>query len=153
MRMHAIWRGIVLTAALVFLARGALCADHAANVEQVLRDVRLDHPVPKLDYLQQAQSINAECAYYRGRYQGIEVTVETHPNSNRVASVLLNLPGPDQTRLVLPAVARVLGPPHTSDAKQSTYGWDWPDYRTASVHYVGGGETGEGYTIVSVFYR
>jgi hypothetical protein len=151
--MHAIWHRSVLTLALVFLTHAALCADLAADVEKVLRDIRQDSPVPKLDYLQKAQSINVDCVYYRGRYHGIDVTVETHPNSDRVASVLLKLPGPDQTRLILPAVARVIGPPHASDRKQSDYGWDWPDYRTGSVHYAGGGETKEGFTIVSLFYR
>ncbi len=151
--MNAIWRRVALTTALVFLTQAALCADPAADVEKILRDIRQDHPVPKLDYLRQAEPINADSAYYRGLYDGIDVTVETHPNNNRVASVLLQLAGPDQTRLVLPAVARVLGAPHVSDKKHSTYGWDWPDYRTASVHYAAGGKAGDGFTIVSIFYR
>ena len=151
--MHAIWRGVVLTMALVVLTPAAVGADLAGDVEHVLRDIRQDSPVQKLDYLQRADPINAGCAYYRGRYNGIDVTVETHPNSDRVASVLLKLPGPDQTRLILPAITRVIGPPHASDPKQSNYGWDWPDYRTGSVHYAGGGATKEGFTIVSLFYR
>jgi hypothetical protein len=151
--MHAIWHRGVLTLALVLLTHAAVCADLAADVEKVLRDIPQDRPVPKLDYLQRADPINADCAYYRGRYNGIDVTVETHPHSDRVASVLLKLPGPDQTRLILPAVTRVIGPPHASDRKKSNYGWDWPDYRTGSVHYAGGGATNEGFTIVSLFYR
>jgi len=151
--MQAIWRGVVLTTALLLLTHAAVCADLAVDLEKVLRDIRQDSPVPKLDYLQRADPINVDCAYYRGRYHGIDVTVETHPNSDRVASVLLKLAGPDQTRLILPAVARVIGPPHVSDRKQSNYGWDWSDYRTASVHYAGGGEAKEGFTIVSLFYR
>ena len=151
--MHAIWRGVVLTMALILVTPAAVGADVAGDVEHVLRDIRQDSPVPKLDYLERADPINVDCAYYRGRYNGIDVTVETHPNSDRVASVLLKLPGPDQTRLILPAVTRVIGPPHASDRKQSNYGWDWPDYRTGSVHYAGGGATKEGFTIVSLFYR
>ena len=151
--MHAIWRGVVLTMALILATPAAVGADVAGDVEHVLRDIRQDSPVQKLDYLRRADPINADCAYYRGRYNGIDVTVETHPNSDRVASVLLKLPGPDQTRLILPAVTRVIGPPHASDRKQSNYGWDWPNYRTGSVHYAGGGATKEGFTIVSLFYR
>lgn len=151
--MHAIWRRGAVTLILVFLTGAAWCADLSADVELVLRDIRQDRPVPKLDYLRQAESINSDCAAYRGQYHGIDVTVETHPNNNRVASVLLQLAGPDQTRLVLPAVARVIGPPHASDPKHSAYSWDWPDYRTASVHYAGGGAGNDGFTIVSLFYR
>jgi hypothetical protein len=151
--MHAIWRRIVLTVALVFPMQATLCADLAADVEQILRGIRQDQPVPKLDYLLGVEPINADCAYYRGQYHGIDVAVETHPNNNRVASVLLQLAGPDQTRLVLPAVTRVIGPPHSSDPKHSAYSWDWPDYRTASVHYAGGGAGNDGFTIVSLFYR
>lgn len=151
--MHAIWRRAVLTVTLVFLTHAAVCADPATDVEQVLRDIRQDRPVPTLEYLQPVEPINADCAYYRGQYHGIDVTVETHPNNNRVASVLLQLAGPDQTRLVLPAVARVIGQPHASDPKHSTYSWDWPDYRTASVHYTRGRTAKDGLTIVSLFYR
>jgi hypothetical protein len=151
--MKPLWRGAVLIAALMVLAHPGLCADAAADVEQVLREVRQDAPVPSLGYLHLTESINAGCAYYRGKYRGIEVTVETHPNSNRVASILLKLAGPDQTRLILPAVSRVIGPPHSSDLKHSTYSWNWPEYRTASVHYAGGGRESHGLTIVSIFYR
>lgn len=151
--MYAIWRGLLLAMALVFIPHTAAHADRGLDVEQILRDIRQDQPVPTLAYLHKAEPINLDCAYYRGRYRGIEVTVETHPGSNRVASVLLQLPGPDQTHVVAPAVARVIGPPHGSDPKQSTYGWDWANYRSASVHYAKGGRPEEGLTIVSLFYR
>ena len=140
MHIHAISRGILLTAVLVFVTHAALSADLAADVERVLRDIRLDSPVPQLDYLRQAKPINVGSAYYQGRYHGIEVTVETHPNNHRVASVLLQIAGPDQTRLALPAVTRVIGPPQTRDPKQSTYRWEWPGGKTASIHYAGNGE-------------
>ena len=128
-------------------------ADPAADVERILRDIRQDEPAPKLDYLHRATPINADCAYFQGQYLGIEITVETHPNSSRVASLLLQLPGPDQTRQILPAVARVLGPPRTRDPRHSVYGWEWPAYRTASLHYAPGGGGQAGFTIVSLFYR
>lgn len=151
--MYANWHGLLFATALVLIPQAAAHADLARAVEQILRDIRQDHPVPVLDYLQGVEPINPGCAYYRGHSRGIEVTVETQPGSRKVASVLLQIPGPDRTPLVVPAVARVIGPPHASDPKQSTYGWDWPNYRSASVHYVGGGAQQEGLTIVSLFYR
>ena len=131
----------------------AICADSVRDVEQVLRDIHQDRPVPKLNHLKQAKSINADAAYYLGLYNGIEVAVETHPNSNLVASVLLKIAGPDQTREILPAVSRVLGAPHHSDKKNSTYTWGWGKYRAASVHYIGSGGVKDRVTIVSLYYQ
>ena len=146
-------RPAILAIVLIMLAAVSAVADMPADVEKILREIRQDQPVPTLDYLQRAESINADCVCYRGDYHGIEVTVETHPNSNRAASVLLQIPGPDRTGQILPAVKRVIGPPHSSRPKESRYGWEWPKYRTASVHYAGGSKPGEGLTIVSLFYR
>lgn len=150
---HTGWRGLILLAVLSTVVPGARGADVAADVGHILGAVRQDSAVPKLDYLQASQPINADCAYYLGRYRDIEIKVETHPNSNRVASILLEIPGGDQTRLVLPAVSKVLGPPHSRDPKHSAYGWEWPDFRTASVHYAAGEKGKNGLTIVSIFYR
>lgn len=151
--MYKTWRGLLLATTLVFIPPVAAHTDRALDVEQILRDIRQDHPVPTLDYLREVEPINIECAYYRGDYQGIEVSVETHPQSNKVASILLQIPGSNQTRRIVDAVARVIGPPHVSDPEQSHYGWDWPNYRTASVHYAAGGEIQSGLTVVSFFYR
>ncbi|MBS1197814.1 MAG: hypothetical protein H6R18_1599 [Proteobacteria bacterium] len=138
---------------LVFLSQTAMAADTAGDIEQILKDIRQDQPVPKLDYLKKATPINADSAYYTGRYKDIEITVEAHPNSTKVASVLLKIPGPDQTREILPAVSRVIGKPHHSDPKQSVYSWEWRKYRSASLHYVGNGPLKERITVVSLFYR
>ena len=81
--------------------------------------------------------------------QGIEISVETHPNSRRVASILLEIAGPDRTKLVFPAVKRTIGSPRSSNPKKSEYGWEWPNYRTASLHYAKGAKPGEGSTVVS----
>jgi hypothetical protein len=89
----------------------------------------------------------------RGSYGAVTLQVETHPDSPRVASLLLRIPGPDQTRALLPTVSRVLGAPHSQDRRQSVYGWDWPEYRAASLHYAPGGSGAPGQTIVSLFYR
>lgn len=134
---------------LVFISPRAICADIASNVEKILKDIRQDQPLPKLDYLNKATRMNEDSAYATGRYQDIEVTVECHPNSAKVASVLLRIPGLDQTRKILPAVTRVIGKPHQSDRKASQYAWEWPKYRTGSLHY----DAGERMTIVSLFYR
>ncbi|MCB1979588.1 MAG: hypothetical protein M9919_14585 [Burkholderiaceae bacterium] len=129
-------------------------ADSGQDVEKLLREIRQDHPLPALAFLRQTTSINADRASYQGRYQGIEVSVETHPNSTRVASILLAIEGADQIRAILPAVVRVLGPPQTSDRRQGIYGWSGPGYRTASVHKAPSGDSGgNGTTIVSIFYR
>jgi hypothetical protein len=48
---------------------------------------------------------------------------------------------------------RVIGPPHASEPKHSVYGWEWPAYRTASLHYAPGGGGQAGFTIVSLLYR
>lgn len=146
----------ILLATLVFtlFANTAVYADSEQDVEKILREIHQDQPVPKLDYLKQTKSINADSSYYQGRYNGIKVAVETHPNSTRVASILLSIEGPDQTRAILPAVIRVLGPPKTSDPKNDIYGWSWPGYRTASVHNAPNGDSGtKGMTTVSIFYR
>ena len=83
----------------------------------------------------------------------IGITVETHPNSDRVVSLLLQVPGPDRTKEIFPAVKRVIGPPRYVRPKKSEYGWEWADFRAASVHYVRGTNGKEGSTIVSLFYR
>jgi hypothetical protein len=147
------YRHIVLTIALIMLTAVSVAADIPADVEKILREIRQDQPLPTLDYLKQAKPINIDCAYYRGDYHGIGITVETHPNSQRVASVLLQLPGADRTGQILPAVRRVIGPPRYSRPKESRYGWEWPHYRTASVHYAKGIKPNEGLTIVSLFYQ
>jgi hypothetical protein len=131
----------------------ALAGEIGADVEKILRDIRQDQPVPAVAYLTKAEPVNVDCTYYRGNYRDIEISVETHPNSQRVASILLQIPGPDRTKELLPAVKRVIGPPRASNPKQSEYGWEWPKYRTASLHYVKGAKPGEGSTIVSIFYR
>ena len=146
-------RALLLMTILFGLTTGHVAADTPADVEQILRDIRQDRPVPTLAYLHQTASANADCASYQGTDRAIDIRVETHPNSARVASLLLQIPGADQTRQILPAVSRVLGPPHASDPKHSAYGWDWPTYRTASVHYVPGGSNQAGFTVVSLFYR
>lgn len=144
----------LLSMTLLFgLTSGRVAADTPADVEQVLRDIRQDRPVPTLAYLHQSASINADCASYQGTYHAIDITVETHPNSARVASLLLQIPGADQTKQILPAVSRVLGPPHASDPKHSAYGWDWPKYRAVSMHYAPSSSPHAGFTVVSLFYR
>ncbi|PKN84519.1 MAG: hypothetical protein CVU51_10385 [Deltaproteobacteria bacterium HGW-Deltaproteobacteria-1] len=148
-----ICRCIILTAVTIMLVSAAFASDIPADVDRILREIRQDQPVPALSYLKRAKSVNVDCTYYRGSYNGIEITVETHPDSNRVASVLLRIPGPDMTKNILPAVKRVIGPPRYSSPKESQYGWEWPKYRSASVHYAGGGKPGYGFTIVSLFYR
>lgn len=147
------YRCIILTIVLIILTTVAVAADIPVDVEKILQEIRQDQPVPTLDYLQQAKPINVDCAYYRGDYHGIAITVETHPKSHRVASVLLQITGADRTRQILPAVKRVIGPPRYSRPKESHYGWEWPNYRTASVHYAKGMKPGEGFTIVSLFYQ
>ncbi len=149
----ALSRGALLFMALIFLHPPVFAADTAANVEQVLRDIRQDQPVPALDYLHRTESLNADSGYFSGRYGDIDITVETHPNSDRVSSILLQIAGPDRTREILPAVSRVIGPPSSNDRKHSIYGWEWPKYRTASVHYADGGGGKDGLTVVSIFYR
>ena len=144
---------IGLSFLITMLGTAALAGEIGADVEKILRDIRQDQPVPAVPYLTKAEPVNADCAYYRGNYQGIEVSVETHPNSQRVASILLQIPGPDRTKQVLPAVKRTIGPPYSSSPKRSEYGWEWPNYRTASLHYAKGVKPGEGSTVVSIFYR
>ena len=144
---------IILVAVTIMLAFAAVASDIPADVAKVLQEIRQDQPVPALSWLKRAKSINLGCAYYRGSYNGIEITVETHPDSNRVASVLLQIPGADVTKQILPGVQRVIGPPRYSSPKESQYGWEWPKYRSASVHYVRGDKSGEGITVVSPFYQ
>lgn len=134
---------------LVVLSQTAMAADVANDVEQILMDIRQDQPVPKLDYLKKAKPMNADSAYYTGRYNNIDIAVENHPNSTKVASVLLKIPGGDQTRAILPSVSRAIGKPHASDRKNSQYSWTWKHYRTGSLHY----DAGERITIVSLFYQ
>lgn len=143
---------IPLLLALLMSSMTLLAGDLGTDVAQVLHAIRQDQPVPRLGYLQPAPPMNQGCDYYQGRYGAIDISVETHPGNNRVASILLQIPGPDRTRQILPAVARVIGPPDASDRNQSIYSWDWPDYRTASLHYTGGGPD-QGLTVVSIFYR
>ncbi|MCK7497548.1 MAG: hypothetical protein MZW92_47285 [Comamonadaceae bacterium] len=146
-------RGALWSLLLTFLLFGTVQADPIAEVERILSDIRQDQPVPRLDYLHPVTPMNPGCALFEGRYGAVTLQVETHPDSPRVASLLLQIPGPDQTRALLPAVSRVLGPPHRQDRRQSAYGWEWPEYRTASLHYAPGGSGAPGQTIVSLFYR
>lgn len=132
---------------------GVLAGEIGADVEKILRDIRQDQAVPAVVYLKKAEPMNIDCTYYRGNYQGIEISVETHPNSQRVASILLQIPGPDRAKQIFPAVKRAIGPPRSSNLKRSEYGWEWPNYRTASLHYTKGVKPGEGSTVVSIFYR
>lgn len=144
-------KSLALASALLLflLTPMVLAADVAGDVEQILTDIRQDQPVPKLDYLKKVKPMNADSAYYTGRYKDIEIAVEAHPNSNKAASILLKIPGGDQTRAVLPAVSRAVGKPHASDRKNSQYSWSWKKYRTGSLHY----DAGERLTIVSLFYQ
>jgi hypothetical protein len=155
MNMQVIKRGVVLAAALLFvlLTNTAVCAGIAGDVEKILRDIPQDRPLAKPGYLKRTKSINADSAYYKGFFNGIEVAVETHPNSTLVASVLLKIPGPDQTSKILPAVTSILGSPHYTDKKKSDYSWQWPKYRAASLHYVGNGGPNDRFTIVSLYYQ
>ncbi|MHB8137409.1 MAG: hypothetical protein ACYDGO_03365 [Smithellaceae bacterium] len=146
-------RCVILTLILIMLVPVAAASDFSADVEKILWEIRQDQPVPVISYIQQAKSINVGCDYYRGNYNGIEITVETHPNSHRVASVLLQIPGMDRTKNILPAVKSVIGPPRLSSPKKSHYSWEWPKYRTASIHYAKGSKPGEGLTIISLFYQ
>ena len=146
-------RGALWSLLLIPLTFGIVQADPIAEVERILDDIRQDQPVPNLDYLHRVAPINPGCAAFEGQYGAIDIQVETHPDSPRVASLLLRIPGPDQTRALLPTVSRVLGAPHSQDRRQSVYGWDWPDYRAASLHYAAGGSGAPGQTIVSLFYR
>lgn len=138
---------------LAMFSAASMAGDVGADVEKLLREVRQDEPVPVLPYLNKEEPMNIDCAYYRGKYEGIEISVETHPKSQRVASILLQVPGPDRTKQILPAVKRVIGPPRSSNPKRSEYGWEWPSYRAASLHYAKGARPGEGFTVVSIFYR
>lgn len=144
---------ITLIAIAMMLVPAAIASDIPADVEKILQEIRQDRPVPALPWLKRTKSVNVGCAYYRGNYNSINVTVETHPDSNRVASVLLQIPGEDRTKQVLPAVKRVIGPPRHSSPKKSQYSWEWSKYRSASVHYTSVGKSGEGFTIVSLFYQ
>jgi hypothetical protein len=144
---------IVLTIVLTMLPLAAGAGDISGDVEKVLRQIHQDRPVPSLDYLRKVEPINAGCACYRGVYRGIAITVETHQDSDRVASLLLEIPGPDRTKEVFPAVRRVIGPERYRKPKQSEYGWEWSDFRTASVHYVKGTGPDKGVTVVCRLYR
>lgn len=143
----------MLTAVTIMLVSVTVASDISADVEGILLEIRQDQPVPALSWLKRVKSINVGCAHYRGSHNGIEVTVETHPDSNRASSVLLQIPGVDRTKQVLPAVKRVIGPPRYSSPKESHYGWEWPKYRGASVHYIRGNKSGDGVTVVSLFYQ
>ena len=145
---------IATASILVLSANAVVFADTVGDVGKILQDIRQDQPVPNLPYLERVKPMNNDSAYYQGRYNDIEVAVETHPNSNLVASILIQVTGPDRTRDVLPAVAHVLGPPHRSDRKNHIYSWAWPTYRAASVHYAKNGESdAAGTTIISLFYQ
>ncbi|MTW21340.1 hypothetical protein [Allochromatium palmeri] len=146
-------RGALWSLLLMLLTFGTVQADPIAEVERILDDIRQDRPVPRLDYLHPVAPMNPGCALFEGQYGAVTLQVETHPDSPRVASLLLRIPGPDQTRALLPTVSRVLGAPHSQDRRQSVYGWDWPEYRAASLHYVPGGSGTPGQTIMSLFYR
>jgi len=148
-----ICRRIILTIILIMITTASVAADISADVGKILREIRQDQPLPTLDYLQRTKSMNVGCAYYIGSYHGIDVRVETHPNSNRVDSVLLQIPGGDRTQQILPVVKSVIGPPRYSKPKESYYFWEWPKYRTASLHYTKGVKSGEGLTVVSLFYQ
>lgn len=138
---------------LALVATGAFAADISSAVEKILRDIRQDQPVPDLDYLNRVEPVNVDCASFRGSYQGMEIFVETHPKNNLAASVLLQIPGADQTQKILSAVINVIGPPHYREPEKSHFAWDWGNYRSASLHYIEGNKTDEGFTIVSLFYR
>lgn len=143
------WPGLILAVLLI----GNATADTATDVEQVLRVVRQDQPVPSLDDLHRIAPINPGCTAFEGQYGSVTIQVETHPDSPRVASLLLQIPGPDQTRALLPAVSRRLGTPHSQDRHQSVDCWDWPEYRAASLHDAPGGSGAPGLTILSLFDR
>ena len=147
--------GFILGLSLLIAMPGtaALAGEIGADVEKILQDIRQDQPVPAVKYLKKAEPMNVDCTYYRGDYQGIEISVETHPNSQRVASILVQIPGPDRTKQVFAAVKRAIGPPRSSNPKRSEYGWEWPNYRTASLHYAKGAGSGTGATVISLFYR
>ncbi len=142
-----------LSIMILMLGAGAAAGEVAADVEKILREVRQDQPVPAVPYLKKGEPMNVDCVYYQGKYAGIEISVETHPNSRRVASILLQVPGPDRTEELLPAVKRVIGSPRAGNPDKSEYGWEWPNYRTGSLHYAKGAGPGEGFTVVSLFYR
>jgi hypothetical protein len=151
--MKPVCRWIMLLFVTMMLVSSAIASDVSADVEKILREIRQDQPVPALSWLKHVKPINVGCAYYRGNYSGIEVTVETHPDSARVGSVLLEISGSNLTKQILPAVKRVIGPPCHSSPKEFQYSWEWPKYRSASVHYVRGGKSGDGVTVVSLFYQ
>lgn len=155
MPMPTRWPTILITLALLLTLRAAMAVDDslAMEVEQVLRDIRQDRPVPALDYLQRTAPLNADAAFYQGRYKRLVIQVETHPHGQRVASLLIQIPGPDQTRQILPAVVRVLGHPNLTDIERSHYAWDWPNNRSASLHYAKGNGADDGFSVVSLFYR
>lgn len=146
-------RGALWSLLIMLLTFGTVQADPIAEVERILDDIRQDRPVPRLDYLHPVAPMNPGCALFEGQSGTVTLQVETHPDSLRVASLLLQIPGPDQTRALLSTVSRVLGPPHSQDRYQSSYSWDWPEYRAASLHYAPGGSGAPDQTIVSLFYR
>ncbi|NEX22147.1 hypothetical protein G3480_17855 [Thiorhodococcus mannitoliphagus] len=146
-------RQILLIGSLLAVTASLSLADTVTDVGILLREILQDRPVPRLPYLNRAAPMNPDSGYFKGRYGGIDISVETHPNSDLVAAILLAIPGPNRTREILPAVSAVLGPPHSSDPTHGIYGWEWPDFRTASVHYVAGGGDTAGQTIISIFYR
>lgn len=152
MLLREVLRAALLTSALLLLTTGLSLADPVTDVATVLREVRQDQPLPELLYLQRAAPMNPDSGYFKGRYGAIDISVETHPGSDRVAAILLEIPGPDRTRQLLPAVSEVLGPPSSSDPRHGIYGWEWPEFRAASLHYATAGGNA-GLTVVSIFYR
>ena len=147
-RCRALW-GLLL----MILTLGSVRADTAADVEHLLTRIRQDQSVPSLDSLHRVKSINPGCAAFEGQYRDIAIQVETHPDSQRVASLLLQIPGSDQVHALLPVVSRVLGAPHREDRQPPAYRWNWPDDRAASLHAAPGGAGMPGLTVVSLFYR
>lgn len=140
---------LAICALLLSFGQVARCSDVAADVEKIMKDIRQDQPLPKLDYLKKTRPMNVGSDYYNGRYNGIEIAVENHPHSNKVSSLLIKIRGPNQTRELLPTVSRIVGKPHHSNPKKSNYFWEWKNYRSCSLHY----EPGESLTIVSLFYQ
>ena len=81
MHTRFIMRPVLLILALILPTIATIAADTPPRLKRYF-GTSADRPLPTLDYVQRAASINANCAYYRGRYHDIDITIETHPNSN-----------------------------------------------------------------------
>jgi hypothetical protein len=153
MLARSILRLTLLASALLLLSPALSLADPLADVATLLREIRQDQPVPALPYLHRTSPLNPDSESFKGRYGAVDISVETYPNSDRVAAILLEIPGPDRTRQLLPVVAAALGQPRSSDPAHGIYGWEWPGFRAASLHYAAGHGATQGRTVVSLFYR